>query len=145
MALGTVGATILGVVLTAQTGDLRWLFLGLPVTLALFVLGRLAPTGYRLAGDGVHVLRRAGPRIIAYRAIRAVDRAPRPLRGISFTATRGIFGHFGTLWNTSLGFYRVFITNSDSVVWLETSDGWIALSPDRPDEFVDRLRARLPR
>lgn len=138
-------ATILGVVLTAQTGDLRWLFLGLPTTLALMVLGRLAPTGYRLTSDGVHVQRRAGPRIIPYRSIRSVDRTPRPLRGISFTATRGIFGHFGTLWNTTLGFYRVFITNTDSIVWLETNDGWVALSPDRPDQFVERLQARLPR
>lgn len=139
-----MGATIVGVVLTGGSGDLRWLFLGLPVTLALFVLGRLAPTGYRLAADGVHVQRRAGRRlVIPYRAIRAVDRLPRPLRGLSLTASRGIFGHFGTFWNTSLGIYRVYITNSDSVVWLDTVHGWVAVSPDRPDEFVDRLRARL--
>jgi len=29
------------------------------------------------------------------------------------------------------------------VVWLKTTRGWIALSPERPDDFVARLRARF--
>jgi len=96
VVLGIVGTTVLGVVLTAHTGDLRWLFAGLPATLVLFLAARLGPTGYRLAGDGVCVERKAGPR-----------------------------------------------ANRESVVWLATDSGWIGLSPDRPDEFVDRLRRRL--
>jgi hypothetical protein len=42
-----------------------------------------------------------------------------------------------------LGFYRLFLTNRDSVVWLATDDGWVGLSPARPAEFVERLRSRL--
>jgi len=135
--------TILGIVFTVQSGDPRWLFVSLPFTLALYVIGRFAPTGYRLAGDGLHVERRAGDAVIPYRRIRTVDREPRPLRGISLVASKGVFGRFGRFWNSTLGMYRLFVTNADSVVWLETDDGWIGLSPDRPDDFVERLRARV--
>jgi hypothetical protein len=143
VVLGTVGVTGLGVVLTARTGDLRWLFVGLPFTVALLALARRAPMGYRLAADGVHVERRAGPAVIPYRAIRTVDRHPRPLGGLSLLASQGIFGRFGRFWNATLGVHRLFLTNTDRVVWLSTQQGWVALSPDRPDEFMEALRRRL--
>jgi hypothetical protein len=143
VALGVVGLSVAGVVLTVATADGRWLFLGLPFGLMLLVIGRYAPTGYRLAADGVHVERRAAPAVIPYRSIRAVDRLPRRVAGISMTGSKGVFGHFGRFWNTQLGFYRLYLTNRDDVVWLETTDGLVALSPDRADEFVDRVRARL--
>lgn len=135
--------TVLGVVFTAQSGDLRWLFASLPFALVLLVTGRFAPTGYRLAGNGVHVERKIGPRVIAYGAIRGVDREARQVNGITVTGSRGVFGRFGRFWNTSLGFYRLYLTNRDGVVWLATDDGWIGLSPDRPAEFAERLRTRL--
>lgn len=140
-----VGATLLGLAFTVRSGDVRWLFLSLPLALMLFFVGRLAPTGYRLVGEGVHIERRAGPALVPYRSIRSVDRRPRALGGLSLTASKGVFGRFGQFWNPTLGFYRLYVTNSDSVVWLETVNGWIGLSPDRPQEFVERLAARLGR
>ncbi len=139
-----VGLSLLAVGLAIKQGEPRWLFLGLPFTLALAVMARYAPSGYRLAADGVHVERRARPAVIPYRTIRTVDRAPRQLAGISLLGSRGIFGRFGTFWNPRLGFYRLYLTNRTSIVWLATSTGWVGLSPDRPDEFVERLRQRLP-
>ena len=139
-----VGSSILGVAFAVKTGNPRWLFLSLPFAVVLFVIGCYAPQGYRLAADGVHVERRAGPRVIPYRMIRSVDRVARPLAGISLTASKGIFGRFGRFWNSTLGSYRLFLTNRESVVWLQTtSDGWVAISPDRADEFVVRLRTRI--
>jgi len=143
VALGVVGVSLLGVTFAVKSGNPRWLFLSLPFTLMLFVIGRYAPLGYRLAADGVHVERRARPRVIAYRTIRSTDRVARPLAGISLTASKGVFGRFGRFWNSTLGFYRLFLTNRKNIVWLETTGGWMALSPDRPDEFVARLRARI--
>lgn len=64
---------------------------------------------------------------------------------MSAFASRGLFGHFGRFWNASLGHYRLYVTNPEAVVWLTTDGGWVGLSPDRPDEFVRRLRERLPR
>lgn len=141
--MATIGITVLGVIFSVVTGDVRWVFLSLPFTVMLLVVGALAPTGYRLATDGVHVERRAGPRTIAYPTIRSVDRAPRPASGFTLLASKGAFGRFGRFWNPTLGFYRLYVTDSDRIVWLSTADGWIGLSPERPDEFVERLARRI--
>ena len=116
------------------------MFVALPFAIILFVAGLYAPNGYRLAPDGVHVERKAGAKVIPYRRIRAVDREPRRLQGMSVTASKGIFGRFGRFWNSSLGLYTLYLTNGDNVVWLSTDAGFIGLSPDRPDEFVENLR-----
>ncbi len=139
----TVAATGLGIVFTVKSGDLRWIFLGLPFTIVLFAAGRVAPNAYRLGADGVHVERRAGPKVIPYRAIRGVDRESRPTGGLSLLGSKGLFGRFGRFWNPTLGFHQLWLSNTDAVVWLQTTGGWMALSPDRPDEFVERLRTRL--
>ena len=73
VALGVVGTTVVGLVLTVRSGEPAWLFLSLPLALILFV------------------------------------------------------------------------TNRESLVWLDTDRGWVGLSPDQPDEFVERLRARVTR
>jgi len=142
---GIVVLSIIGVLFTIQSGEPRWIFLSLPFAVVLFVTGRYAPVAYRLAVDGVHVERKAGAKVIPYRAIRSADREPRQVRGMSVFASRGLFGLFGRFWNTQLGHYGLYVTDPGAVVWLATDDGWVGLSPDRPDEFVARLRERLPR
>jgi hypothetical protein len=138
------GMTLLGVVFTVRMADLRWLFLGLPFTLMLLLMSRLAPTGYRLAADGLHVVRRGFPdKVIPYRRIRGVDRTPRPLTGLTLTGSKGIFGRFGTFWSPRLGVYRLYMTHTDRVLWLDTADGLVGLSPDAPDELAARLQERL--
>lgn len=143
LVIGIGGTTVLGVVLTVRTGDVRWLFASLPVTIGFFVLGRLAPAGYRLGSAGVHIERKAGDRVIPYGVIRAVDREPRPVGGVSATASRGLFGWFGRFWNGRLGMYQLFVTDRQRLVWLHTDRGFVGISPARADEFVERLRARL--
>jgi hypothetical protein len=145
VGLGVVVMSALGVVFTVRSGHPQWLFVGLPFSIVLLVVGRYAPSGYRLAGDGVHVERRAGSVVIPYRGIRSVDRETRSTKGLTVLGSRGVFGYFGRFWNTTLGFYRLYLSNRDVVVWLATHDGWVALSPDRPADFAARLRERLGR
>ena len=143
VVLGVVVFSAAGLAFTVKTGDPRWLFFSLPFTLLLFVMGRYAPTGFRLASDGLHVERRAGPKVIAYRTIRAADDAPRSTGGMSIFGSRGVFGRFGRFWNTSLGHYQLFLTNGRGIIWLDTAHGWVGLSPDNPQQFLEQLRARL--
>lgn len=131
-------------VLTATTGDPRWLLVSLPFTLILWIFGRFAPTAYALGADGVQVHRRAGVLVIPYRTIRAVDTEHRSLAALTTFGSRGIFGHFGHFWSPRLGNFRLYLANRRDVVWLATEDGWVGLSPDHPQEFVERLRRRLP-
>jgi hypothetical protein len=134
--------SVAGIWRAVTTGDPRWMFLSLPFMLMIYVMGRFAPSGYRLIPDGVRVERRARSTVIPYRRIRGVDRQARPVAGLSMFGSHGLFGRFGTFWNMRLGFYRLYVTNRDAVVWLATDDGWVGLSPDRPDEFVRRLEGR---
>ena len=143
VVFGVILLSVAGIVCTMKTGDARWLFLSLPFMLMIFVMGRLAPTGYRLAPDGVRVERRARSTVIPYRRIRGVDRVPRSVAGLSMFGSQGVFGRFGTFWNMRLGFYRLYVTNRNAVVWLATDDGWVGLSPDRPEEFAGQLRSRM--
>ena len=135
--------TILGIVFAVQSGNPRWLFASLPFTLLLFAVGRFAPTGYRLGGDGVRIERRVGAKVIPYRTIREVDREARQVNGMTVLGSKGLFGRFGRYWNPRLGLYRRYRSNRENVVWLTTDDGLVGLSPDRPDEFIERLRGRL--
>jgi len=134
--------SVVAIVGAVKTGDPRWMFLSLPFMAMLFVLGRFAPTGYRLAPDGVRIERRAWNVLIPYRRIRGVDRMPRSMAGLSMFGSQGVFGRFGTFWNMRLGVYRLYLTNREAVVWLATDAGWVGLSPDRPEEFMHRLEAR---
>jgi hypothetical protein len=143
--VGVGATTVLGIVLTARTGEWRWLFLSLPFSLVLLVAARFAPTGYRLAPDGLHIERKGGPRVIPYRRIRGVDRESRRSVGITAFGSNGIFGRFGRFWSPTLGFYELQITDRDRIVWVATDQGWLGLSPDRADEFVERLQGRLAR
>ena len=105
---------------------------------------RYAPRAYRIALDGLHVERRAGDFVVPYRAIRGVDRKRRSLLGVG-AGSRGFLGWFtfGRAWRPGLGPYRLFLTRRGSVVWVQTDSGWLALSPDEPDAFVERLRTHL--
>jgi hypothetical protein len=130
-------------VLTVRTGDIQWLFLSLPFTGMFWIASRLAPTGYRLGVDAIHVERRGGRTAIPYQEIRAVDRDARSAKGLTCMGSNGLFGRFGSFWNPRLGIYRLFLSNTDTIVWLGTARGWVALSPDRPDEFCARLAPRI--
>jgi len=137
------GTTLLGIGMMVRTGDFVWLVLSLPFLIILLIASRFAPSGYRLATDGVHVERKVGPKVLRYRDIRAVDRTARSVKGITFVGSNGLFGRFGRFWNPRIGLYRLFLSNTSSVVWLSTSEGWVAVSPDRPEEFAAGVQARL--
>jgi hypothetical protein len=141
VALTVIGLSGFGIVWAIRTGDPRWMFLSLPFALAIFVMARFAPTGYRLGPEGIRVERRTGGVTIPYRKIRGVDQVARPVAGLSMWGSQGVFGRFGLFWNMRLGLYRLYLANREHVVWLATEDGWVGLSPDRPDEFVRQLES----
>ena len=138
------GSIVFGFAATVYTRDIQWLFPSLPFIFMLWIAYRFAPTGYHLAVDGIHVERRAGPKVIPYRDIRAVDRSERSVKGLTFGGSNGLFGRFGSFWSPRLGTYRLFLANTDDVVWLATTRGWVALSPERPDDFCARLASHIP-
>jgi hypothetical protein len=133
-----------GVMLARMFHDVRLLLLPVPLLLLFALTARYAPRAYRIATDGLHVERRAGDFVVPYRAIAAVDGERRSLLGFG-AGSRGFLGWFtfGRAFSPSLGLYRLFLTRRANIVWVQTDRGWLALSPDEPVAFVERLRARL--
>ncbi len=141
---GILAPLVLGAVLTATRADPEWLFIGLPFMGIIWVASLYAPRGYVLAPEGLRIERRAGDIVVPYAAILDVDRAQRGLSGVG-PGSNGFLGWFtfGRAWRFDHGRYRLCLTNRRDAVWIRTTGGWVAVSPDPPDVFVERLRARL--
>jgi hypothetical protein len=141
---GILAPLVVGAVLTATRADPEWLFIGLPFMGITWVASLYAPRGYVLTPEGLRIERRAGDLVVPYAAVLGVDRDRRGLACFG-AASNGFLGWytFGRAWRPGSGPYRLALTNRRDVVWLRTTRGWIAISPDPPDAFVDRLRERL--
>jgi hypothetical protein len=52
----------------------------------------------------------------------------------------GIWGGFGWLWTKRRGVVQMYISRTDSFVWIERTGGrpWL-LTPEEPEEFVRAL------
>jgi len=144
IAAGILAPLVAGAALTAVHGDPEWLFIALPILGIFWVTLLYAPRAYRLGPDGVRIERRAGDLVVPYAAVLGVDRDRRGLACFG-AASNGFLGWytFGRAWRPGSGRYRLALTNRRDVVWFRTTRGWIAISPDPPDAFVDRLRERL--
>jgi hypothetical protein len=135
---------LLSVAMVAASGELSLLILPLPFLGALWTIQGLAPSGYTLEERGVRIERRWLRRLIPYDGIVACDRRRRPIGGLLAAGVNNLFGSHGARWNSRTGWHYLAITNTDSLVFLETRRGVVVLSPTDPDAFVGALRARLP-
>lgn len=134
---------VLSVVLVATSGDLLFLILPLPFLGALWFAQGLAPFGYTLEEGRLILERRWLRRGIAYAAISDIDRRPRAVGGFGSVGLNSLFGAHGLRWNPRTGRHYLFITRTSDLVWLTTSRGLVALSPEDPVTFTTRLAARL--
>jgi hypothetical protein len=51
----------------------------------------------------------------------------------------GFFSFSGHFSNAALGRYRAFVTDHKRTVVIETAQGKVVVSPDRPDDFVEAV------
>lgn len=103
--------------------------------------------GFALERDGrdLVVQRLFWSTVLPLDGLRRVGTDPQILRGsLRIVGNGGLFSITGTFWNRRLGRYRAFITDPKKVVVLVTPSKTIALSPDDPKMFVDRVRALFP-
>jgi hypothetical protein len=133
----------LSVLLVATSGDMLFLILPLPFLGALWAAQGFAPSGYTLDNDGLVLDRRWFKRMLPYAAITEIDRRQRPVGGLGSVGFNSLFGSHGVRWNPRTGRHYIFITRTSELVWLTTTRGLIALSPERPAEFTARLAGRL--
>lgn len=143
LGLGFGVPFVLSVLLVATSGDMLFLILPLPFLGALWAAQGFAPAGYTLDDDGLILERRWFRRVLPYAAITEIDRRQRPVGGLGTVVLNSLFGSHGLRWNLRTGRHYIFITRTSDLVWLTTSRGLVALSPERPAEFTTRLAGRL--
>jgi hypothetical protein len=115
-----------------------------PPLIALFAI-LFVVRGFALEGRTLVVRRLLWFTVLPLDDVRSVEADPQLLRGsLRVVGNGGLFSITGTFWNRRIGRYRAFITDPGKTVVLVTGAGTIALSPDDPVMFVDRIRAMYP-
>ncbi len=108
----------------------------------------LAPHGYLLDDSAVVVQRRAGQKAIPLASVRSA-RLMEPSELAQSTwrwpAAGGWFGFYGNFETPALGRHQWYASRDENLVLLQTADGPIVLSPDRPELFVREVNQRLRR
>lgn len=143
IGLGFGAPFVLSVLLVATSGDMLFLILPLPFLGALWAAQGFAPSGYTLTDRGLVLERRWFRRVLPYAAITQIDGRQRPVGGLGTVVVNSLFGSHGLRWNPRTGRHYIFITRTSDLVWLTTSRGLVALSPERPAEFTAQLAGRL--
>jgi hypothetical protein len=137
LTLATVVALLIGVVISGSL----W-FQGL---LGSILAGTYAfsPRGYSVVDGQILVHHVGWATRFDLDNLRSVKTAPGVMRGsIRSFGNGGLFGFYGRFRNSTLGSYRAYATNNDNAVVLDVEGtGYVVLTPDAPDAFVEIVRA----
>jgi hypothetical protein len=157
------GATIFSTVILLAVGYAAWQVIprvpGKPATelvgtlvawtspLVVLIAVLFVVRGFSLerGGRDLVVQRLIWSTVLPLEGLESVGADPELVRGsLRVAGNGGLFSITGIFWNRRLGRYRAFITDPKKVVVLVTPGKTIAVSPDDPKMFVDRVRALFP-
>lgn len=116
------------------------------VIIGVFSWG-LGPQGYVVDEDGVLIRRPLKPvRLNRDDIIKAKVLTKAELGvPIRVSGNGGLFGFYGKYYSRRLGWHHWYATRSvDLVAVKSATQGWIVLSPDQREEFVDAVNRLLP-
>ncbi len=137
-----VGIAILGL-LTRPRDLLLWKLGMIVMPLSMLLIAPFfAIRGYVLDADSIRVLRPGWKTTVKLAGLRSATRnADAMSRSIRTLGNGGLFCIAGVFHNNTLGTYRAFATDPARAVVLKFQDRTVVLTPDRPDEFVAKIRA----
>jgi hypothetical protein len=123
--------------------------LALPVLLLALVITpaatwALAPRAFEVDREAVRVLRNAwAPVVLPLRSIASAELLPAEgFRGVRrLVGCGGMFGYYGLFWSRGLGRFRLYATRRRELVQLRAGGVTYVLGPDRPERFLETLRA----
>jgi len=117
------------------------LCLGIPLVAYLY-----SPREYALTDQDLIVRRPVGDLLIPLRSITSVRTTDKWL-GFSVKTfpggNSGLFGMYGTFYNSELGRFRMYAQRASNAVILDTADEPILVTPDERDAFVDDVEHRI--
>ncbi len=137
---------VLGFGFAIGFGDPALLLFPVPFAVLLWIFWQLRVTGYRLDNDALTVVRPLRPRRIPLRDLASALHPASLPSGATLGVARidGFFGRQGRYWNRNWGHFEMYVTDETRLVELLRTDGRrMILSPDRPEAFVEDLRARI--
>ena len=104
----------------------------------------LAPKGFWLDDERVTVERPLFPIKIEFKKITGVRAIPKEAltRAARVMGNGGLFGFYGVFRNKELGSFRLYATDRSKGILIEADKKYI-LTPDRPEDFLALLEARL--
>ena len=137
-----VGVPIIGLT-TGPRGEIPWFILMIMMPLTILLIGILFTIrGYIVTGDTLLVQRLFWNTRVSLANLRSVEADPKSMaKTIRTWGNGGMFCFSGMFRNKKLGSYRAFVTDPKRSVVLKFSDQTIVVTPDRPEEFVARIKA----
>lgn len=137
-----LGIAILG--LSTGPRDLLLWKLGMSVMpLSVFVIAPFfSIRGYVLDTESIYVLRPGWTSTVQLAGLQSVTRNTRAMsQSIRTWGNGGLFCFAGAFQNQILGHYRAYATDPARAVVLKFQDRTVVVTPDRPDEFVAKIKA----
>lgn len=135
-------------VAAVATAALNWAFprVEFMVLWTLFAIALLfSVRGYRLRDGALQIrfLWGGGPAfpLVGLQAIRR--HIPGFLAASFYSLGTGLFSHVGLFRHRTLGWYRAYFTNANTLVWLQFENKAVAVSPADPDAFVRALKRAM--
>jgi len=99
---------------------------------------------YDVHADHIRIRRIAFPVNLPIASLKRAEQTPELMRrSVRTFGNGGLFGFYGRFWKPGYGKFRAYITNPENTVLLQCDDKMVALSPDRPQDFVLLLRERM--
>jgi hypothetical protein len=115
---------------------------GLVVALPIFFFQRVRC--YRVTPDALEVLRPTRVNRFSFAGLQAVEVDPRAIEwAFKVFGNDGVGAITGRFRSRKLGAFRALVTDPDRSVVLRWPDLTLVVSPDRPEEFVHAVRARV--
>jgi len=118
----------------------------IPLTLAVLVIGICAAFGvygYRIEDGKLRIKRLGWYKDLHLEDINTVEFMPNAMKGsIRLFGIGGLFGYIGKFKNRPLSHYKAYATHRKRTVVISCKNhGAYVISPDKPEEFVQALKA----
>jgi len=99
--------------------------------------------GYRIEDDKLRIKRFGWYKDLSFDEIKSVEFTPNAMkRSIRVLGIGGVFGYIGSFKNRALSYYRAYATHRKRTVVISCKNhGAYVISPDKPEEFVQALKA----
>lgn len=141
--IGIMASMLVYICINTPNPYSAWLAVGLVVTIIIVAyLG--TPRAVIVDNDGVAVKLALRGKFIPMESIVAVRRVARRevFLGSAHHGVGGFFSYTGSARNKNLGSFRMFVRNTNEMIFIDCGESGVVLSADSADELIEDILAR---